>query len=159
MDFLFSFNNRYVVNDTTDKVRSEIEAIAGRHWSDFSENITGKLKEDGSFRFTPKWTFGVIRGFGFQSFTYLIGTIAENNGKTVIQTKARPNYGIVAAFYCAVFVMFAKLFGVNILRNETVSEVFRSFSLLCFVLAGLMIFGALRLRSRFERLMQLCREE
>src|SRR5215204_6048986 len=112
MNFLFSFQNRYLVNDRADNVRLQIEAIAGRHWSDFSENITGKVKEDGSFRFTPKWTFGVIQGFGFRrSFTYLIGTVVENDGETIIQTTARPNYGIVAAFYCGVFIIIAKLFG------------------------------------------------
>src|SRR5687768_13838195 len=100
MDFLFSFQNRYLINDGADNVRVQIEAIAARHWSDFSENITGKQMEDGSFRFTPKWTFGAIQGFGFrQSFTYLIGTVIENDGKTIIQTTARPNYVIVAAFY------------------------------------------------------------
>lgn len=160
MDIFFSRKKRYVTNSSYDSVRADIESIVDRRWYDFSENITGKLNSDGSFEFSPKWTFGAVRVFGIpQSMAYLTGTLTEDNGRTVIETTSRPNYTIVAAFYCMVFLLVARLLGIEIFIMVTLTEMLLVFPILCVVLAGVMVFGALRLRLRFERLLQLRRDD
>ncbi|MBC7830346.1 MAG: hypothetical protein H7122_21590 [Chitinophagaceae bacterium] len=103
---------------------------------------------------------GYLTVFGIlQKFTYLNGKVTEEKGKTIIETTARPNYAIVTAFYLMAFVLVAKLVGINTFIQGTLGEMLLAFPILCIVLAGLMVFGAVRIRNRFERLMQLSREE
>lgn len=156
MDIFFSRKKRYVTNSSYDSVRADIESIVDRRWYDFSENITGKLNSDGSFEFSPKWTFGYVKVLGVpQSFTYLNGTIIEENGTTIVETTSRPNYAIVAAFYCMLFLLVARLLGVEIFMQESLSELLLILPVLCVVLAGIMVYGPKKLSMRFERLMQL----
>jgi hypothetical protein len=158
MDAFFSIKNRYIVNDTFDSVHEQIKSILERY--DFSENISGKLNDDGTFKLSPRWSLGYLTVFGIlQKFTYLNGTVTEEKGKTIIETTARPNYAIVTAFYLMVFVLVAKLIGINTFIRGTLGEMLLAFPILCIVLAGLMVFGAVRIRNRFERLMQLSRLE
>src|SRR5438309_9799532 len=109
MDALFTVKNKYVVHDSLDNVSSELTSILDRRWYDFSENISGKLNEDGSFKLSPKWTLGYLKVFGMsQDMTYLIGTLKEEGSQTIIETITRPNYALVAVFYFPLLLLLIK---------------------------------------------------
>lgn len=156
MDPFFTVKNRYIVNDKLDEVRSELTHLLDRRWYDFSENISGRVNEDWSFRLYPKWTLGYLNVFGMsQNMTYLIGTLKEDGNKTVIETTTRPNYALIVAFYFPILLLILKVFGFNIFIEGTLTQLLLVIPAVCFVLAAIMVFSVLSLRNRFERLMQL----
>jgi Na+/proline symporter len=135
-----------------ENVRSEIESLLDRRWFDFSENISGSINKDGSFEISPKWTIGNI---GTSHSGYLSGQMIQNNDKTIIKTIARPGYSVIAIFYFMLFFSATKFFELITNPNDELILWFVILPLTCFALAFAMIFGAKRIRSRFERLMQL----
>jgi hypothetical protein len=148
MNPLFKLENTYEVNDSMENVRSKMKSLVNRRWSDFSENISGTLSDDDSFKLHPKWSFGYITGFGSpQDFTYLIGTIEEVNSRVIIKSITRPNYINIGFFYLLIFIMVGGVLKGNF-QLLAIAPV-------CLVFAGVMIFGAKRLRNRFERMMDL----
>ena len=155
MDALFSFKNTYTVNDSIENVSAQIKSIAEKRWYDFSKNITGKVKEDGSFKLTPKWTFGYASGFDGSDLTYLFGKLTAENNKTIIKINTRPNYAGVFFFYFLILLLILKIAGFNILPDVKLVYMICLAPLFCFILALVMIFGVIRLRIRFERLMEL----
>ena len=156
MTLLFSFKKTYLVQDSFENVHAEIKSILRLPWYDYSENIAGKLYDDGSFRFWPKWTFASLNVIGFpKNLAYLTCTLKEEESRTYIQTIARPNYTMVTAFYLMIIVLLAKLIGINTYIDVPFEEMAVVFLILGLVLAALMVLGAVRLRKRFERLMQL----
>ena len=88
MDILFSFKNTYVVNDSLENVRTEIESLLDRRWYDFSENISGRINKDGSFKISLKWTIGPI---GTSHSGYLTGVLIQDTDRTIIKTVSRPS--------------------------------------------------------------------
>jgi hypothetical protein len=156
MDAFFTIKNKYVVHDSVDNVSSELSSILDRRWYDFSENISGRLNEDGTFKLSPKWTLGSLKVFGMlQDMTYLSGTLKEDSNKTIIETTTRPNYALIAAFYFPLLLLLIKLFGFDIFIEGTLTQLLLVIPAVCFVLAVVMAFSVIRLRNRFERLMQL----
>lgn len=156
MDVFFTVRNKYIVHDKLDNVSSQLADILDRRWYDFSENISGTLNSDWSFRLSPKWTLGYLKVFGMsQDMTYLIGKLKEEGDKTIIETSARPNYVLVAVFYFPLLLLLLKVFGFQIFIEGTLSQLLLGIPVVCFVFAMIMVFSVLRLRSRFERLMQL----
>lgn len=145
-----------MVQDSIENVHAEIKSILRLPWYDYSENITGKLYDDGSFRFWPKWTFASLNVIGFpKNLAYLTCTLKEVDSKTFIQTIARPNYGMVSAFYLMIILLLAKLTGINTFFDVSFEKMAVVFLIMGIVLAALMVMGAVSLRNRFERLMQL----
>ncbi|HWI89750.1 MAG TPA: hypothetical protein VNT20_00690 [Flavisolibacter sp.] len=156
MDAFFTIKNKYVVHDSVDKISSELSNILDRRWYDFSENILGRLNEDGTFKLSPKWTLGSLKVFGMlQDMTYLIGALKKEDDKTIIETTTRPNYALIVAFYFPLLLLLAKLFGFDIFIEGTLTQLLLVIPAVCFVLAVIMAFSVVRLRNRFERLMQL----
>jgi CBS domain containing-hemolysin-like protein len=158
MDIFFTIRHRYLVNDTVDNVLAKIESIIDRRWYDFSENITGRLNSDGSFKLTHKWSFAVIRWIE-NSPAYLSGTITADGNKAIIDTTIRPNSGLVMFFYLLTILFVCELVGINtfIQGPKTYKLLFFPFfNLILFVLMKMFTTG---LRNRFERLLQLQREE
>ena len=158
MDILFTHRHQYVVNDTVDNVRANIESITDRRWYDFSHNITGRLNADGSFKLTHKWSFAVISWLE-NSPAYLSGTLAGDGNKTVITTTLRPNSGLVFFFY-----LLTILFLCEVVSIDTFIQGPKTFKLLFFPFFNLILFGLMKmfttgLRNRFERLLQLQRDE
>ena len=86
---------------------------------------------------------------------YLNCTLKEEDRKTYIQTIARPNYTMVAAFYLMIIVLLAKLIGINTYIDFPLADMALVFLILGLVLAALMVLGAVSLRNSFEGLMQL----
>jgi hypothetical protein len=154
MDIFFTHRRKYKVNDNVDNVRANLQGIADRKWNDFSNNITGRLNADDSFKLTHKWSFAVFRWIE-NSPAYLSGTLTTEGNKTIIQTSLRPN---------SIFVMFFYLFTVLFLCEAVGIDTFfqgpKSLNLLFFAFFNLVLFGLIkmytsRLRNRFERLLQL----
>jgi len=160
MNVLFSVTNKYVIHASSKDISSELKEMLNRKWYDFSENVSGVMNHDGSFKLSPKWTLGYINVFGIpQNFTYLNGQIKSERGKTIIETTTRPNYAIVFAFYFVVLLLLLKVFGVALFIQGTVSDFLFVIPPVLVVMAAMMIFGVVRLRNRFERIMELEREE
>ena len=158
MDIFFTHRHKYTVNDTIDSVRANIETITDRRWYDFSDNITGRLNADGSFKLTHKWSFAVIRWLE-NSPAYLSGTLTGDGNKTVINTTLRPNSGLVFFFYLLAILFLCEVIGINTLIQGP-----KSFKLLFLPFFNLILFGLMKmfttgLRNRFERLLQLQRDE
>jgi hypothetical protein len=112
MNIFFTIRHRYLVNDTVDNVRANIESIIDRRWYDFSENITGRLNSDGSFKLTHKWSFAVIRWIE-NSPAYLSGTIIADGNKAIIDSTLRPNSGFVIFFYLLTILFVCEVVGIN----------------------------------------------
>lgn len=156
MDAFFTIKNKYVVHDNVDAISSELSSILDRRWYDFTENISGRLNEDGTFKLSPKWTLGSLKVFGMlQDMTYLIGTLKEHGDKTIIETTTRPNYALIAAFYFPLLLLLLKIFGLDIFIEGTLTQLLLVIPVVCSFLALIMVFSVIRLRNRFERLMQL----
>ena len=156
MDVFFTIKNKYEVYDPVDNVRSHLAEILDRPWYDLSENISGKVNEDGGFKLSPKWTFGNVRAFGFsQDMVYLIGVLKDEGGKTIIEIATRPNYVLLLAFYFPLLLLLIKLLGFQIFIEGTLGQLLLVIPALCLVFAAIMAFSVIRLRNRFERLMEL----
>jgi hypothetical protein len=158
MDIFFTHRHKYTVNDTVDNVQENIENIIGRRWYDFSENITGRFNGDGSFKLTHKWSFAVIRWME-NSPAYLSGTLIADGNKTIIDTTLRPNSGLVLFFYLLTVLFVCELLGI-----DTFIQGPKTFKLLFFPFFNLILFGLMKmfttgLRNRFERLLQLQRDQ
>lgn len=158
MDFLFNRNYKYVINSSVDTVRSNLTHITDKRWYDFSENITGRLNNDNSFKLTHQWTFGYIRWIE-NSFAYLTGTIRQEGDKTVIDTTLRPNSGLVLFFYILVVLFLCELFGIQTMLRGPKIYILLFIPFFNLVLVGLMLFLTNGLRNRFETIMQLKRDE
>ncbi|EAZ79937.1 hypothetical protein [Algoriphagus machipongonensis] len=158
MNLLFSRNYRYIVRSSVDNVRIDITGITDKPWHDFSENITGSLNDDNSFKFTHKWTFAYITWFE-NSFAYLTGTIRQEGEKTIINTNLRPNSGIVLSFYVLLVLFLCVLFGIQTMLKGPKIYILLFLLFFALILVGLMLYMTNGLRNRFERIMQLKRDE
>lgn len=154
MDIFFTQRRKYTVFNSIESVRADFESITSRHWYDFSENITGRLNVDNSFRLTHKWSFAVIRWVE-SSPAYLTGTFMADGDKTVVDTTLRPNSVLLIFFYLFSILSICAFLGIQTFIHGTMEYellFFPSFSLILF---GLMRIFTTGLRNRFERLMQL----
>jgi hypothetical protein len=158
MNILFTRRHKYTVNDSIDNVRADIESITNRRWHDFSSNITGRFKDNGSFKLTHKWSFAIIRWIE-NSPAYLSGTLLADGSKTIIDTTLRPNSGLVMFFYLLTILFLCELLGIGTFIKGP-----KTFKLLFFPFFNLILFGLMqmfttRLRNRFEKLLHLRRHE
>lgn len=155
MDLFFNLRNTYSVNDTFENVKDKVDAISR---SGFGRNITGKLNNDNSFKFTPRWTFGSVTILGMhQDLTYLKGKIERGEDGVVVNIKTHPNYVMVFFFYCCLAGIIYGIFDWISFKGHYRIEsspllVACVFSL---ILPALMLFGTIRLRNRFESMMKL----
>src|SRR5688572_19602847 len=116
MDILFTRRYKYTTHNSVDDVRADIKAIIDKRWYDFSVNMTGRFKSDGSFTLTHKWSLAIIRWVG-TSPAYLNGTLSSEDNETIIETSVRPNSVFVLLFY-----LFIVLFLVQLLAGVSSSE-------------------------------------
>ena len=154
MDILFTRRYKYTTHNSVDDVRADVEAIIDRRWYDFSVNMTGRFKSDGSFIFTHKWSLAIIRWVE-TSPAYLNGTISSEDSKTIIETSVRPNSLFVLLFYLFIALFLVQLVGRSIIIGES-----KSVSLIYFLVFGLILFGFMQLftiglKNRFERLLRI----
>ncbi|SMG54502.1 hypothetical protein SAMN05661096_04142 [Marivirga sericea] len=159
MNFTFSFRNKYTVNRSVEDLKSVIQTVSNKKWHDFSENLSAELIGKRRFEFTPKWSFGTLKVGGMhQDFTYVFGTLTEDNGQTVISMNSRPNNALVIIFYIVLFLPVGKWFNLELLEELSFANTLIVSSIFVPVLAGLMIMQTLSLRSKVERLLGLSRK-
>ncbi|MEP7232983.1 MAG: hypothetical protein ABI691_22175 [Ginsengibacter sp.] len=158
MDIFFNRHYKYHINGTVNDVRNKLAKITENPWSDFSENITGKLNDDNSFKLTHKWSLGYIRWIE-NSFAYITGTIKQDGDITVIYTTLRPNSGIVLFFYIFVVLFLCELVGIHTMLEAP--KIFILFFIPFFdlILFGLMFMMTNGLINRFEKILQLQKKE
>ncbi len=156
MNFLFEFHNTYTVSSSVEDVVADLKGIK-QNWWNLAKNITGRIRDDGTFTLYPKWTFGYVDGFRTRLY-YLEGTITNEDGETKIKTVARPNYGLVIAFYACPAMLILRLFGIHIVDGPLDFMVLMALVFPA-VLFPVMVWGAMRLRYHFEEHMQITREQ
>ena len=154
MDIFFTRRHNYIINDSIDNVRAEIKSITGSRWYDASDNISGSIKNNGSFKLTQKWSFIVIQWIE-RSPAYLNGTLLAEDNRTIINTTLRPNSAFVISFYLLTIPFLCELFGVDTFIGGS-----KTFKLLFLPFFSLILFGLMQLyttglRKRFERLLHL----
>ena len=150
MDFLFNKKYTYLVNESIDNVRENIQAVLSRKWYNFSSNLTGRIRPDGSYILTPKMAFSNINWFE-SSPAYLRVKLSREGDKTKIETLVRPNSGLVIIFYLLILIFGLELVGVNVFEGPKV------YSLLFLPLFVLIIFGLITvypntLKRKFEKI-------
>jgi hypothetical protein len=157
MNILFTRKYTYTVNAAVDDVRTDLAKIMHAPGHEGSKNIAGTLNDDNSFNLTQKLPFGPNKIDSPNGIAYLSGTIRQEGDKTIIETILKPNTGFVLMFYLLI-ILFGRVLLGNI-RIEGSNMVL--FLILLFV--WLFVFRLLftitnGLRNRFERLLQLRRE-
>lgn len=150
MNLFFFSRYHYRVNNSIEDVREQIQGLMNHKWYELSPNITGKMRNDGSYQFTQKWMFGYIRGIESDP-AYLNVKILKEKEFTVINVKLRPNIGLVFFFYLILVLFVLELLGVQTMLEGP--EVYK-LSLLPFfalILFGMMKWFTVGLKGRFER--------
>ena len=155
MDFLFSRTYKYKVDKPIDKVLQDFSKVTNKKWADFSENISGELNDDNSFKFTYQWTLGHIRGIFGSEFATIKGRINTVREVTIIETTLRPNFGLVFFLYFTIGLFLCELFGIKTMLNgsKTYHLLFLPFAVL--VIVRLILFITNGLRNTFEKVFQL----
>ena len=157
MDPLFKLEKEYIIEGALADTINKLKTLENKNFSDlFSENIVGKLNEDNTFKFSPKWTLGSLTVLGFhQDFTYLTGSLKQKKDKVIINTRTRPNYLLVGIFYTLLFGVIIEAFNFNRFENDFFRSNFFTFFIFSVFFAALMMFTTIRLKKRFARLMAL----
>ena len=158
MGIFFSQKHTNTVDETLTNLHAKLKAITDRRWHDFSEKITGKIKDDNSFEVTQKWSFTHIRWIE-NSPAYLFGALSSDSDRTIVKLTVRPNSGFVIFFYLLLVLFFCEIFGISTFIDGP-----RSFKLVFFPFFNLILFGLMKyftteLRKRFERMLNLRRHE
>lgn len=154
MDIFFTSKHKYIITDSIDNVREEIKSIADSKWYKASDNITGSIKDNNSFRLTQKWSFAAIQWIE-RSPAYLNGTLLAEDNRTIINTTLRPNSALIIFFYLLAILFICELFGVDTFVGG--SKIFKLlfFPFFNLILLGLMQLYTTGLRKRFERLLHI----
>ncbi len=159
MDILLTQKYKYTLNYSLENVRNDFSKITNSRGYDFANNITGALNADNSFTLTHKWTFGYIRGFGGNSFVYLKGTITSEGSKTIINTALRPNMGLTIFLYLSGGLFLCELFGIQTMLEGPRIPIILTLLLFELIIGGLVLMMTKGLRNRFERMLQLPRDD
>ena len=159
MDILLTRNYKYTVDDSLENVRINFARVTNTPGYTFSNNITGTLKEDDTFKLTHKWAFGYIRGFGGNSLIYLTGKIESQNDRTIINTLIRPNIGLTFFLYVLTILFICEVLGIKTMLDESRFTVSLLLLLFMIILTGVIYLMTNGLNNRFERILQLQRDE
>lgn len=156
MNFSFSFHLQYTSDKSIDNVRLKLKSTLERPWSDFSEDIIGKLNDDDTFKVSPKWSFGSFKVLGVeQDLTFIIGKISKQKKGTTIETIVRPNHAILIIFYFFIFLTITELFGLTTLLGGKGKISLLMFPLMALFFAGIMRVSIIKMKCQFENLMKL----
>jgi len=155
MNLLLVRKYKYRVSRQIDDVIDQIAALTNRKWYDFSENITGRFKEDNTFTLTQKWSFVYVSGLSNIGPAYLTGKLLAEGDATVIETTLRPNYSLVFILYLLATICLLELSGLMTVVEGTrivAAPFLAAFGLIWFAVIQI---GMYNLRRRFERLLQV----
>jgi hypothetical protein len=155
MDIFLTQDHTYIVTKPVETVRFDISKIIDKKWHDFSNNITGVLNTDDSFKLTHKWALGYISGGG--SFIYLNGIIRQENTQTIIDITVRPNIVLVLFSYFISVLLVCEVIGIKTMLEGPRIALILTLLLFCSILFGLIYYLGKGLRNRFERHLGLTR--
>jgi hypothetical protein len=158
MNFLFAKKYTYSVNRSTDDVIEDFVKLTNRKWYDFSENITGYLNPDNTFKLTHKWAFGYVSGFFDNTLVSLTGKLQKNNNETIIEATLKPNFVLVLFLYLIALLFFLEMTGTTKIIEGPKIFTLLFLPFLWLILFGIISFMTNSLRKRFERLLELHRE-
>ncbi len=155
MNFLFARKYKYTVSQPCEDVVRNFLKVTKRKWWNFSDNITGRLKKDGRFEFTHKWSPIYIRSLFGNNVATIKGCIIDNGPNTVIEMTLKPNLGVVFFIYIIAVIFLCELFGVKTFERVPRTFILSFFPFAGFLLYGIIMFMTSRLRDTFERVFYL----
>ena len=159
MNPLLEQKYKYALMEPVDQVRSQLKSILQTPWYDLAINLSGRVSEDNTFKFKPKFSFG-IEVFGMvRSAAVITGKLEPNGEQTIMQLEVRPNHFFLLAFYLVLFIFIFKLF--ELFTSATESDWILVAALFFFMIffRSLIHFSMGRLKNRFERTLLIHPEE
>ena len=153
LNLLFIKKTDYLLDESIENIRSKIKVITDKKWSDFSENITGTLNSNNTFKFTPKWSFVYIRWIE-NSPAYLTGHVSQESTKTKLSIKTRPNSGFVLVFYVLIILFLYGLFTLQISDRDTIFKLLLDLFFI-FIIYAFMKKFVTGLDRRFKKILEL----
>jgi hypothetical protein len=156
MDIFFRKKYKYKLNEPIEEVKAELNSILNTRWHDFSNNMTGQLREDNSFIIEPKFSLAIEILGKYQSFSFLEGNLQTENGRTIIRLTARPTFAVLFLLYFLLIAGIVQL--ITILKKQfSFDSISIAVLILIFYLGiyGAMTFSRNKIRRRFERSMQI----
>lgn len=150
MNFFFRKSITYTSFETIDIVQSKLQEVIKRKWFDFSNNLRGNQKEDGSFVLIHKWT---ILGFGPPwADAYVTVKLEDSDSGTLLKTVFRPNPGLLILFYVSIIWLMYEVLTMNHFSSTLDIKIF-FFVLFTSIIFAYIKIPALALRKSFERFM------
>jgi len=148
----FIITEKYTIADSIDDVREQIEIAIKRERHDLSVNIKGRFINDDTFIVSTKWSLVVIRWIE-SDLVYLKGNIFSEGNKTLVQISIQPNSGLIIAFYGSIILFLCYLIGITPFSDRVLSKQILTFPLLALSFRSIIRFSTLRMKRRFERLL------
>lgn len=155
MNFLFAWKYRYLVDRPIDDVKNDFAIITNRKWYDFSENITGRLNADNTFRVNSKWGFAYVRSSLNQSIVSINGRLKKQGDNTIIETTMRTNLVVVFFLYLIAILFFLELFGIKTTLEGPRIYLILFLPVMWLILFVIVYFSAITLQNRFERILEI----
>ena len=150
---------KYVLFEPADQVRSQLKSILKTPWYDIAINLAGKVSEDNTFKFYPKFSLG-IEVFGVtRSGAVITGRLEPDGEQTNIHLVVRPNNFILLAFYLVLLFFLYKVFGLFTSDTEIEWILVGTFFLFIILFRSYIHFSMGRLKNRFEKTLLIHPEE
>lgn len=109
------------------------------------------MTDSGNYTFTYKWSIG-FGSIGMPA--YLKVKLIKENNKTKIETRLRPGFEFVIAFYLIIALFLFELNGGSLLEGPKIF-IFTFLLVFDLILFGLIILFTNGLKNKFEKIMRL----
>jgi len=154
MNIFFHRIHKYFIGLPKEQVHQKLKHVTTRRFEDYSIDVIGSLKEDGSFMLTNK--FGITKTKLVENRrAYMRGSLVQKNEKTVVEVNTRPNIILIVLFYLTIALFILELLNFPFYSYATKAMRIGLLLIISLVLVTLMIFFTEQLKNRFERVMQL----
>ena len=155
MNLLFQSSHHYTIDRPSDQVEGKLRSIVTRRWDDYSMDVVGFLKRDGSFCITNKW--GITRKYrGIDNKgAHITGKLKGDATNTSLKITTGPNRLLLTLFYLSLSLSLFEFSGLE--SMIPVHPYIKSglFLLTSLLLLFFMFSHKKSLITRFEDLMQL----
>lgn len=159
MNLLLNEKYKYIVFESVDTVRSQLESIVKTPWYDIDINLAGKVCADNSFKLYSKLSLGVKVFGAVRNLAIIKGRLESKDAQTHIYTEVKPPDSVLFAFYFIVAVFLFRIVSVSISNTSSGWPMVMGLFFLLVFLRSLIYFSMGRLKNRFERIMLLHPEE
>jgi hypothetical protein len=154
MNIFFAQKQEYIIKEKIGVVMLKLKEWEKDEEKIFLIKITGKLKDDNSFKFSQTWGFIILRGIEPYP-AYITGKLVEEGPLIKLSSSLRPNAGLIVSFYVFFLTFICELFGIDTFLEGT-----KPYKLLFPLCVTLFLFALMRLcikgfRERFEQLLNL----